>query len=88
MARFTNPEGLYRVANNTYRLSGNSGPAQETFAGESNGISLLSGALENSNVDLAKEFTDLIVAQRAFQANSRVISTADQVMQELVNMVG
>ncbi len=88
MARFTNPEGLYRVANNTYRLSGNSGPDQETFAGESNGISLLSGALENSNVDLAKEFTDLIVAQRAFQANSRVISTADQVMQELVNMVG
>ncbi len=88
MARFTNPEGLYRVANNTYRVSGNSGLAHETFAGEGNGISLLSGALENSNVDLAKEFTDLIVAQRAFQANSRVISTADQVMQELVNMVG
>jgi flagellar hook protein FlgE len=79
---------LYREANNTYRISGNSGLAYETFAGENNGVSLLSGALENSNVDLAKEFTDLIVAQRAFQANSRVITTADQVMQELVNLVG
>jgi flagellar hook protein FlgE len=88
MARFANPEGLNRVANNTYQISGNSGEARETFAGENNGISILAGALENSNVDLAKEFTDLIVAQRAFQANSRVITTADQVMQELVNMVG
>ena len=88
IARFTNPEGLHRVANNTFRISGNSGQVQETFAAEGNGISLLSGALENSNVDLAKEFTDLIVAQRAFQANSRVITTADQVLQELVNLVG
>jgi flagellar hook protein FlgE len=88
LAQFTNQEGLYREANNTYRISGNSGLAYETFAGENNGVSLLSGALENSNVDLAKEFTDLIVAQRAFQANSRVITTADQVMQELVNLVG
>jgi flagellar hook protein FlgE len=88
LAQFTNPEGLSRVANNTYRLSGNSGQAQETFAGQGNSVALLSGALENSNVDLAKEFTDLIVAQRAFQANSRVITTADQVMQELVNLVG
>jgi flagellar hook protein FlgE len=76
------------VANNTFRISGNSGASQVTFAGEGNDISILSGALENSNVDLAKEFTDLIVAQRAFQANSRVISTADQVLQELVNLVG
>jgi len=88
LARFVNQEGLHRVANNTYRISGNSGLPQETFAGEGNGVSFLSGALENSNVDLAKEFTDLIVAQRAFQANSRVITTADQVMQELINMVG
>jgi flagellar hook protein FlgE len=88
LAQFTNPEGLHREANNTYRISGNSGLAYETFAGEDNGVSLLSGALENSNVDLAKEFTDLIVAQRAFQANSRVITTADQVMQELVNLLG
>ncbi|MCK9997090.1 MAG: flagellar hook-basal body complex protein [Candidatus Krumholzibacteria bacterium] len=88
LAQFTNQEGLSRVANNTYRISGNSGLPLETFAGEGNAVAFLSGALENSNVDLAKEFTDLIVAQRAFQANSRVISTADQMMQELVNMVG
>ncbi len=87
MATFSNADGLMREANNTYRRSGNSGQAVETFAGGGNGVSLVPGALETSNVDLAKEFTNLVVAQRAFQANSRVITTADQVMQELVNLV-
>jgi len=87
IANFSNPEGLTREANNTYRRSGNSGQAYETFAGQGNGVSLVPGALETSNVDLAKEFTNLVVAQRAFQANSRVVTTADQVMQELVNLV-
>lgn len=87
LAQFSNPAGLMREANNTYRLSGNSGQAMETFAGQGNGVSLVPGALETSNVDLAKEFTSLVVAQRAFQANSRVITTADQVMQELVNLI-
>jgi len=87
MATFSNASGLMREANNTYRLSGNSGAAVETFAGEGNGVTLVTGALETSNVDLAKEFTNLVVAQRAFQANSRVITTSDQVMQELVNLV-
>ena len=87
MATFSNADGLTRDANNTYRRSGNSGQAVEVFAGEGNGLSLVPGALETSNVDLAKEFTNLVVAQRAFQANSRVITTADQVMQELVNLV-
>ncbi len=87
MASFSNADGLTRDANNTYRRSGNSGQAIEMFAGDGNGVSLVPGALETSNVDLAKEFTNLVVAQRAFQANSRVITTADQVMQELVNLV-
>jgi len=87
MATFSNSDGLMREANNTYRRSGNSGQAIETFAGTGNGVTLVPGALETSNVDLAKEFTNLVVAQRAFQANSRVITTADQVMQELVNLV-
>lgn len=87
MATFSNSDGLMREANNTYRRSGNSGQPVETFAGTGNGITLVPGALETSNVDLAKEFTNLVVAQRAFQANSRVITTADQVMQELVNLV-
>jgi flagellar hook protein FlgE len=86
MATFSNPDGLTREANNTYRRSGNSGQAVETFAGSS-GITLVPGALETSNVDLAAEFTNLVTAQRAFQANSRVITTSDQVMQELVNLV-
>lgn len=86
MATFSNADGLTREANNTYRRSGNSGQAVEMFAGTS-GITLVPGALETSNVDLASEFTNLVVAQRAFQANSRVITTSDQVMQELVNLV-
>ena len=76
-----------REANNTYRRSGNSGQAVESFAGSGNGVTLVPGALDTSNLDLAKEFTNLVVAQRAFQANSRVVTTADQVMQELVNLI-
>jgi flagellar hook protein FlgE len=87
LATFSNADGLTREANNTYRRSGNSGEAVEIFAGAGNGVSLVTGALETSNVDLAREFTNLVVAQRAFQANSRVVTTADQVMQELVNLV-
>ncbi|MBK9473370.1 MAG: flagellar hook-basal body complex protein [bacterium] len=87
LATFSNADGLTREANNTYRRSGNSGEAVEVFAGSGNGVSLVTGALETSNVDLAREFTNLVVAQRAFQANSRVVTTADQVMQELVNLV-
>lgn len=87
IAQFSNPDGLTREANNTYRRSGNSGQAVETFAGLGDGTTLVTGALETSNVDLAAEFTNLVVAQRAFQANSRVITTADQVMQELVNLI-
>ncbi len=87
IAQFSNSNGLMREANNTYRRSGNSGQAVESFAGTGSGITLVPGALETSNVDLAAEFTNLVVAQRAFQANSRVITTADQVMQELVNLI-
>jgi len=88
VSQFTNPDGLYRHENNTYGVSGNSGAAQDTFAELDNGIAMQSGTLEASNVDLAKEFTNLVVAQRAFQANSRVISTADEIMQELVGLLG
>ncbi|MBM4130874.1 flagellar hook-basal body complex protein [bacterium] len=87
LATFANADGLTREANNTYRRSGNSGEAVETYAGAGNGVSLVTGTLETSNVDLAREFTNLVVAQRAFQANSRVVTAADQVMQELVNLV-
>jgi len=87
MSRFANPDGLSRQGNNSWRLSANSGPARDMFAGDGTGAIIRSGSLEASNVDLAKEFTDLVVAQRAFQANSRVISTADEIMQDLVNLI-
>ncbi len=87
LVQFNNEAGLVREANNTYRLSGNSGDPMVTFAGEGNGVTLTPGALESSNVDLAQEFTRLVVAQRAFQANSRVVTTGDTLMQELVNLV-
>jgi len=76
-----------RQANNTYSVSGNSGDPLTMFAGDGNGVTLTPGALETSNVDLALEFTKLVVAQRSFQANSRMVTTADTLMQELVNLV-
>jgi flagellar hook protein FlgE len=87
IAMFSNPAGLVREANNTYRRSGNSGQAIETFAGEDHGTVIVPGTLETSNVDLAEQFTRLVIAQRAFQANSRVISTSDEIMQELVTII-
>ena len=87
VAQFNNESGLTREANNTYSVTGNSGDPMVMFAGEGNGVTLTPGALETSNVDLAQEFTKLVVAQRSFQANSRVVTTGDTLMQELVNLV-
>ena len=85
IAVFTNPGGLERVAG-VWRETPNSGLAQVGVAG-SGGRGLMSaGTLEMSNVDLAEEFTRLIVAQRGFQGNARVVSTADEILQEVVNL--
>jgi flagellar hook protein FlgE len=86
LADFNNPEGLMRVGDNAYTTTANSGAAVLGYAGEGSVSSIASGALEMSNVDLAQEFTNMIVAQRGFQANSRVISTTDQLMQDLVDL--
>lgn len=84
-AVFTNPGGLERVAG-MWRETPNSGLAQVGTAG-SGGRGLMSaGTLEMSNVDLAEEFTRLIVAQRGFQGNARVVTTADEILQEVVNL--
>ncbi|MEK7423116.1 MAG: flagellar hook protein FlgE [Actinomycetota bacterium] len=85
MAVFTNPEGLERAAG-SWRQTANSGLAQVGVAGAGGRGLLSSGTLEMSNVDLAEEFTRLIVAQRGFQGNARVITTADEVLQEVVNL--
>lgn len=86
LADFNNPEGLVRVGDNAYTVTANSGSAVLGYAGEGSVSSIASGALEMSNVDLAQEFTNMIIAQRGFQANGRVISTTDQLMQELVEL--
>jgi flagellar hook protein FlgE len=85
MAVFANPGGLERVAG-SWRATPNSGLAQVGPAGGGGRGLLSSGTLENSNVDLAEEFTRLIVAQRGFQGNARVITTADEILQEVVNL--
>jgi flagellar hook protein FlgE len=86
LADFNNPSGLERRGDSIYAASANSGEAVLGFAGEGSASSITSRALEMSNVDLAQEFTNMIIAQRGFQANSRVISNADEMLQEVVNL--
>jgi len=86
MANFTNPAGLEKAGGSLFRTSVNSGVVQLGAPGSGGRGTLSGGTLEMSNVDLSSEFTNLIVAQRGFQANSRVITTSDEVLQELVNL--
>lgn len=86
MATFPNMEGLMQEGNMYYAESPASGAPQFAQAGSNTVGELVAGGLEMSNVDLTKEFTDMIIAQRGFQANSRVITTSDQVLEELVNL--
>jgi flagellar hook protein FlgE len=86
LASFNNPTGLLRAGNNMYGESANSGGAIIGFSGTSNQSTITPGALESSNVDLSEEFTNMIIAQRGFQANARVITTADEMLTELVNL--
>jgi flagellar hook protein FlgE len=86
LAGFANASGLEKTGSSLYRASVNSGLPQIGQAG-SGGRGTLSGStLEMSNVDLAQEFTNLIIAQRGFQANSRVITASDELLQDLVNL--
>jgi flagellar hook protein FlgE len=86
MAQFTNPEGLARVGDGMYGVTSNSGQVRLEYAGESGNTQVMSGALEMSNVDLAKEFTDMVVTQRGFQSNARVISVSDEMLAEIANL--
>jgi flagellar hook protein FlgE len=86
LATFANPVGLEKAGNSLYIESADSGKAQIGVAGQAGRGTLSGGTLEMSNVDLAAEFTNLIVAQRGFQANSRVITTSDEILQDLVNL--
>ncbi|MEY9952196.1 flagellar hook protein FlgE [Leifsonia sp. EB34] len=86
LANFTNPGGLQKAGNSNFIATPNSGLAQVGQAGSGSLGTMTSGAIEGSNVDLAREFTNLIVAQRAFQASARVITTSDDVLQELLQL--
>ncbi|MCB0883093.1 MAG: flagellar hook-basal body complex protein [Thermoleophilia bacterium] len=87
LAKFANQGGLERIGGNMYRVSNNSGaPVVGNPGGAQGHGSVTAGALEMSNVDLALEFTNMIIAQRGFQANSRAITTSDEMLQELVGL--
>ena len=92
MQNFSNPNGLVKEGNNLYGGIGVSGPIGGAVdptpaAPGTNGMGTIqSGALEQSNVDLSSEFASLIQTQRAFQANARIITTSDEMLQDLVDM--
>jgi flagellar hook protein FlgE len=86
IATFPNPAGLERSGNNLYKVSANSGAATTGAPGATGFGTINSGFLEMSNVDLSTQFTNMIIAQRGFQANSRVITASDQILEDLVNI--
>jgi flagellar hook protein FlgE len=87
VATFTNTNGLTSAGNNLYSVAANSGEPVVAAPGETSGTTVQSDALEQSNVDLSSEFTKMIVAQRGFEANSKVITTADSMMQVITNLI-
>ncbi|MBM7564616.1 flagellar basal body rod protein FlgG [Paenibacillus sacheonensis] len=91
IVKVTNPNGLEKIGGNLYRMTPNAnidGEITLTTAGdpEAGTGAIIAGQLEMSNVDLTSEFTEMIVAQRGFQANSRIITTSDEILQEVVNL--
>ena len=86
IAMFSNPGGLEKAGNSLYRETNSSGAVQVGLPYENGAGTVEGGGLEMSNVDLASEFTDMIVTQRGFQANSRIITVSDTMLEELVNL--
>jgi len=89
VAKFSNPAGLEKIGQNLYSETASSGPPGEDLAPGQDSLAsttIIPSALEMSNVDLAQEFTDMIITERGFQANARTITISDQMLQELVNL--
>jgi flagellar hook protein FlgE len=86
LATFANPGGLLHVGQNMFTVSSNSGVPRVGNPGAGGAGTLLPGALEGSNVDLARQFTDLITAQRGFEASARIIRVGDEILQTVVNI--
>jgi len=86
IARFSNPEGLVASGHTMFQTGVNAGMPQVGAANSGGRGVIASGYLEGSNVDMAQEFTNMILAQRGFQASSKVITTSDEIIQDLVNL--
>jgi len=86
LATFNNPRGLTQVGNTYFAVSQNSGEPKLAMPGTEGTGKIIAGTLETSNVDLSNEFSDMIVTQRGFQANSRIITVSDSMIEELVNL--
>ncbi|RSL33173.1 flagellar basal body rod protein FlgG [Salibacterium salarium] len=86
LTSFSNPGGLEKNGSNLFNVSVNSGDPETGAPGENGTGNLVAGTLEMSNVDMSEEFTEMITAQRGFQANTRGITTADEVLQEIMNL--
>jgi flagellar hook protein FlgE len=87
IARFPNPNGLNDAGGNVFTVATNSGTPIISAAGINSAGTMVQGALEGSNVDFAKEFNNLIIAQRSFEANARVITRSDQMLESLMNIL-
>ena len=86
LAMFPNEEGLFKEGDNTFSLSANSGLASVQPATVGARGFVVGGSLEQSNVDITTEFTNMIVTERGFQANSRVVTTSDEMLTEVLNL--
>ena len=87
VATFYNTQGLVRTGSNNYQASAGSGPASIGVAGTGGRGTITGGSVENSNVDVATEFAKMIVAQQAYQANAKTITTLDQISQTIIQMI-
>ncbi|MDF2814135.1 MAG: flgG, partial [Paenibacillus sp.] len=90
VVKVANPAGLEKIGGNLYRSTPNA-TVEDFELSQANNLALgtgaiISGQLEMSNVELTNELTEMIIAQRGFQANSRIITTSDEVLQEILNL--
>ncbi|MBI1790232.1 MAG: flagellar hook-basal body complex protein FlhP domain protein, partial [Acidobacteria bacterium] len=86
LAALRNPESLLAIGNNQFQIGPDSALPAVGVADTGGRGSILGGALAGSNVDIARDFTNLIILQRGYQANSRVVTTADEISQETINL--
>ena len=86
LVTFSDPDALQRLDGQAFMRTLESGEARVTDVGTDGAGRLVVGSLEKSNVDIASEFTKLIVAQRAYTANTKVVTTADELLQDTINM--